>query len=129
MTANKRAAKEVVLNFWAAMQSNDFFAAAQHLSEEYVGSWPQSNELIRGRENFAQINTAYPANGQWHFEINHVVCEGDEVVTDVSVTDGTMQARVISFSTVHDGLITKQVEFWPDPMPAAEWRRKWVELI
>lgn len=122
-------AKQVVLEFWDRMRSNDFYAAADLLSEDYVGYWPQSAEVIRGRDNFAKINTAYPANGRWQFDLHRIVCEGSEVVTDVTVTDGTIEARVISFSTVCDGLIAKQTEFWPDPMPAAAWRRQWVDIV
>ena len=122
-------AKEVVLEFWERMRSNDFGFAAEMLTKDYEGFWPQSAELIRGRENFEQINTAYPAKGRWAFDLHSIVVEGDEVVTDVSVTDGELSARVISFSTVRKGLIVKQVEFWPDPMPAAAWRRQWVEIV
>lgn len=36
-------------------------------------------------------------------------------MSDVSVTDGRVGARAITFSTVRDGLIVEQIEFWPDP--------------
>lgn len=121
--------KEVVLGFWEAMKSNDFVQASQFLSEDFEGYWPQSGELIRGRENFAAINSYYPANGAWRFEVYSIVCDDDTVVTDVSVTDGVQNARVITFHTVKNGLITKQKEFWPDEMAAQAWRAKWVEMV
>jgi len=128
-STNSTDAKEVVLPFWETMRSNDFYAAAELLSEDYIGFWPQSAGQTRGRDNFAKINSAYPVTGRWMFELNHIVCEKNEVVTDVSITDGDIQARVISFSTVHDGLVEKQFEFWPDPMPVAEWRRHWIQRL
>ena len=121
--------KEVVLAFWEAMRSNDFRAASHWLSEDFQGIWPQSSELILGRENFAALNTAYPANGKWGFVLNAVVCENSEVVTDVSITEGVQKARVITFHTVANGLICKQVEFWPEDYEAPEWRAKWVQKI
>ncbi|EKD82899.1 MAG: hypothetical protein ACD_39C01019G0001, partial [uncultured bacterium] len=56
---------EVVASFWQAMATNDFFKAGEWLADDFECFWPQSNELIAGRENFAQINTNYPAAGQW----------------------------------------------------------------
>ncbi|MGC5428803.1 nuclear transport factor 2 family protein, partial [Aeromonas veronii bv. sobria] len=99
------------------------------LSLDFEGFWPQSGELILGRDNFVAINTFYPANGLWLFEIHSVVCEGSTVVTDVSVTDGVQKARAITFHTIENGLISKQTEFWPDEMPAKGWRAKWVKIV
>ena len=121
--------KQLLEQFWQTMESNDFYAVAQLLHDDFVLEWVQSGERIRGRENFAKLNTAYPTQGTWHFTINSIVADGDEVVTDVSVTDGTLNDRVITFSTIRDGKIWKQVEFWPEPFSAPEWRKQWVEKI
>ncbi len=122
-------AKETVLGFWEAMRSNDFYRASEWLAEDFEGYWPQSSELIRGRENFARVNSHYPAHDRWRFTLNAIVDGPEQVVTDVSITDGAIQARAITFHTVVDGKIARQTEFWPDEMPAPEWRRQWVELV
>ncbi|NRF25673.1 nuclear transport factor 2 family protein [Vibrio coralliilyticus] len=122
-------AKEIVNAFWQAMQSNDFYKASEWLSEDFECVWPQSSEKIVGRDNFAALNTNYPSHGIWTFEIHSIVCEGEKVVTDVSITDGTQSARAITFHTVVNGLIAKQLEFWPDNYPAPEWRSQWVEAL
>ena len=121
--------KQILENFWAAMETNDFHAASQLLHEEYSLDWPQSGERILGRENFAAVNTNYPAEGKWHFQINHIVAEDNMVVTDVSVTEGKISGRAITFSTIKDEKIWKQVEFWPDPFEAPAWRAQWVEKL
>ena len=107
------------------MNTNDFRAAGRLLSESYVLEYPQSGETFYGRENFARINEHYPANGLWQFTVHQLVAESSEVVTDVSVTDSVIGARVITFSTVEDGFIARQREFWPEPFDAPEWRRAW----
>ncbi len=122
-------AGEVVQEFFRRMNTNDFSAAAQMLSDDYVLEWPQSKERIRGRENFAAVNKEYPANGPWRFTINRIVANETEAVSDVSITDGVVEARAITFSTVRDGKITKQVEFWPDDSEPHENRRHLVELM
>ena len=121
--------KRIVQGFWEAMQANDFRTAGEFLHDDYVLDWPQSGERVRGRENFVAINENYPAHGRWEFTVHHLFAEEDHVVSDVSVTDGTITARVITFSTIRDEKILHQTEFWPDPFEPAAWRARWVEKI
>jgi len=57
------------------------------------------------------------------------VTGNETVVTDVSVSDGKRHDRVIIFSTIRDGKIGRQVEFWPEPFEAPAWRAQWVEKM
>jgi ketosteroid isomerase-like protein len=129
MAGTTRDSKQIVEGFWAAMQTNDFKAAGEFLHDDYVLEWPQSGERIRGRANFVAVNEHYPAHGRWEFTIYRIIAEGDEVVSDVGVTDGTIAGRVITFSIARDGKILHQTEFWPDPFEPAAWRAGWVEKI
>jgi hypothetical protein len=54
---------------------------------------------------------------------------GDQVVTQVSVADGTQSAEPISLFTVRDGRIVHLLEYWPDPFPAAANRSHLVERM
>lgn len=121
--------KAKVAEFWKAMGTNDFVHASQWLSPEFEHFMPQTGEYLRGREAFAALNAAYPASGLWVFDVRSLIGEGDEVVSDVAVTDGALRARAITFHTVHDGLIRRQVEYWPDGYDAPEWRSRWVRVI
>jgi ketosteroid isomerase-like protein len=124
-----KTATEIVRKFWEAMQTNDFRAASQYLGDEFVLEWPQSGERIRGQENFAQVNEDYPAGGRWQFTINTIVGNETQAVSDVSVSDGVIQGRAITFSTIRDGKIIRQVEFWPDPFPAPDNCKHLVEIM
>jgi ketosteroid isomerase-like protein len=108
-------ATQTVREFWRLMASNDFGAVRTILSPDFILDWPQTGERIENRDNFAQLNTEYPAHGPWRFTINHILGNADEAVSDVSITDGVQHARAISFFTVADGKITRIVEFWPEP--------------
>ena len=110
------------------MQTNEFRKATDFLTEDCEIYWPQSNELIIGRDNFIKINENYPSDGLWEFKINSIICEVNEVVTDVSVTNGKLKARAITFHTVRSQLIHRQKEFWPDNFSAPEWRKLWVKV-
>lgn len=123
------AEKTTVLAFWEAMQSNDFTAAAQWLTDDFECHWPQSNERIIGRDNFIAINQAYPASGRWQFSVNHILADSDTVVTDVDITDGKIHAKAITFHLVKRGLIQQQTEYWPDSYDAPSWRAAWVTSL
>lgn len=120
---------EVVKEFYRRMNTNDFHFAGQILSDSYVLEWPQSKERIRGRDNFVAVNEEYPAQGRWLFTINRMVGNVTEVVSDVSITDGIQAARAITFTTVQDGKIVKQIEFWPDNYDAPDNRKHLVEIM
>ena len=127
MSPASSVSKDVVTQFWAMMQRNDFAAAGEMLHDAYVLEWPQSGERIRGRSNFVAVNTHYPAAGPWHFTLHRLLADDNEVVTDVTVTDGVTVGRAITFSTVKDGRILQQIEYWPDPYDAPAWRSQWIE--
>jgi ketosteroid isomerase-like protein len=129
MSANSEESKQIVERFWATMQTNDFKAVGELLHDDYTLEWPQSGERIRGRANFVAVNENYPAQGRWEFTIHRMITEGNEVVSDVDVTDGIIRGRVITFSRIQEGKILHQTEFWPDPFEPAEWRAQWIEKI
>ena len=126
-------AEQLVRDFWQRMASNDFASLAPLLAEDFTLDWPQSRERIRGAANFVRMNTEYPAHGPWRFTLNRLVAGGgasvDEVVTDVSITDGVQRAQALSFFTVHGGRIARMVEFWPEPYAAPANRAHLVEPI
>ena len=107
-------AENTVREFWRLMATNDFASVKQVLAETFVLEWPQTNELIRGPENFARMNSEYPAQGSWSFNIKRLVASASEVVTHVAVTDGTQAAEAISFFRVEGGRVIRLVEYWPE---------------
>ena len=50
-------AEDVVREYWRLMATNDFASVSAVLAPEFVLDWPQSNERIRGGDNFARMNT------------------------------------------------------------------------
>ena len=125
----KAQAIEVVEKYWELMNTNDFRSVGSLLADDFLLDWPQSNERIRGRDNFAAMNEEYPAHGRWTFTINRLIGDESEAVSDVLVSDGVQNARAISFFSIADGKIAGMVEYWPDKFPAPENRRHLVERI
>lgn len=120
--------ESVVREFWRLMATNDFRSVKAVLAVGFIMDWPQSGERIIGAERFAQMNAEYPTQGRWQFRINRLVAEGDSVVTQVSLDDGSQSAEPISFFTVEDSKITRLVEYWPEPFEPQANRRHLVEL-
>jgi limonene-1,2-epoxide hydrolase len=116
--------REVITSFWAAMQANDWDAAAAHLAEDCRIDWPCSGERIVGRRDFAAVQAQYPsATGHWSFEVHRLIAEGSCVVSEVTVSDGEQSARLVAISELDGDLISAQVEYWPtayDPLPGRE---------
>jgi hypothetical protein len=107
-------ALELARQFWELMATNDFTRPARLFSEGFVLDWPQTNERIRGRENFSRLNAEYPAHGPWRFELEALVGDAHTAVSRVRVTDGVQSALAISFFEVSGGCIDQITEFWPD---------------
>ena len=104
----------MVERFWAAMQRNDWPAAAAVFVDEIQIDWPCSGERIVGRADFVAIQERYPTTtGRWDFDVHRLVGDGRTVASEVTVTDGVQTARVVAFSDVVDGQIVRQVEYWP----------------
>ena len=125
----KSTAVEIVQQFWALMQTNDFAAVAAVLAPDFVLEWPQTRERIRGAERFARMNADYPAHGRWEFTIHRIVGDAHEAVSDVAITDGVQQARAISFFETAGGRVRRLVEYWPEPYDAPANRAHLVERM
>lgn len=114
-------AREVAESYWRAMQANDWTAAAAHLAEDCQVDWPCSGERIVGREDFADMQALYPTNtGRWTFDVHRIIAGDRDVVSEVTVSDGEISARLIAISTVDGDRIARQTEYWPtgyEPQP------------
>lgn len=119
--------RHLVERYWAAMQENDWRKASELFDDGFVLDWPQSGERIRSRDDFVAVNAAYPAAGRWQFTVERLVAGEGSATTDVRVTDGVRQDRVVTFFELGGGRIQRLTEYWPDPFEAAPWRARWVE--
>ncbi|WBU60611.1 nuclear transport factor 2 family protein [Paracoccus albus] len=122
---------DIVRAFWASMQSNDFdMAAREWLSPDYIGSWPQTGEVIRGPAEYAAVNNAFPGRGDWRFEEISLVADGNRVVTDTRITHEPLEiaTHAITFHEISGNLILRQTEYWPDEYPVPAWREGFLKI-
>ncbi|HEV2238643.1 MAG TPA: nuclear transport factor 2 family protein [Ktedonobacterales bacterium] len=119
--------RQIVERYWRLMNTNDWDAVGAVLHDDFLLTWPQSGERIRGRVNFSAVNAQYPATDVWRFAVRHLVADEAMAASRVAVTMAALNAEVISFFEPRDGLIWRVTEYWPEPFEAAVWRAQLVE--
>lgn len=122
-------AKAVAHEFWRRMNTNDWSFAAGLFGIPFSLDWPQSGERIVSAADFIALNAAYPAAGRWTFDVIRLFGDARTAATETLVSDGGITATALTFFEVEGGRISHIREFWPDPFPAAEWRRQWVQHL
>jgi hypothetical protein len=105
------------------MRSNDWDAAAALFSDDATIEWPCSGERFADPTAWAEVQRRYPAAGRWRFDVHRLVVEGQVAVSEATVSDGEVSARVIALSEVGGDRITRQVEYWPEAYEPPAWRR------
>lgn len=96
------------------------------LHPRFVAVWPQSKERIVGPRNFIDVNRFYPGNHK--IEWVHGFEVVGKVITTVWIEADTGQKIFAnSYFDIEDGKIIRAEEYWAEPYPAPEWRKKWVE--
>ena len=109
------------------------FGKAQYemSADNVVVEWPQSGELIRGRENIAAVNRNYPASTGTtpKMKLRRIVKPGDAWVIEGTIDygDGVPVSSVSIIETGADGKVVHQTDYFANPFEAPAWRKKWLE--
>lgn len=106
--------RRVASEYVERLERRDWPGVTALLDENVVYEMPQTRERIPGREKFMRFNIEYP--GDWHLTIRRVVADGRFAALwlDTRVGEEKQDACVwLELSTA--GLITRVVDYWPDP--------------
>ena len=118
---------EIAVAWWNAIDHGDFHAAQSLMAPTAHIDWPLSNERMPTPDAWRIVNENYP--GRWRASIEHVIAEGNTVVTRTCIADGGISVLAISWFTIEHGVITNLVEYWPETYAAPGWRAQWVTPI
>lgn len=117
----------LVKSFWQLFSEQKWDEAIGLLHGDFLAVWPQSRERMIGAKNFVDVNRYYPGNHK--IEILHGYEIENLVLTTVWIEADTGQKTFAnSIFETKDGKIIKLEEYWAEPYPAPEWRKKWVEI-
>jgi ketosteroid isomerase-like protein len=95
------------------------------MSDDSVLTYPQSGEVIKGRDNRQAIYHARPTLPT--IEPLRTIASGDIVVAEANLDYGDDRFQTVFVFVCRDGRIVSETVYWAKPFPAAEWRSRWVE--
>jgi hypothetical protein len=111
------------------------FAKAQYemSSEDLVNEFPQSGERFRGRDNIMAMNESYSGSTgtKPKAKLRRVVKPGEAWVIEATIDygDGTPVSAVSIIEMGPDGKVVRQTDYFANPFPAPEWRKKYAERM
>ncbi len=114
-----------VERLFAGLNAKDVDVMNEVFVDDSVLSWPQSGELIRGRENRQGLYHAFPSLPA--IAPYRTISSGDLVISEAALDYGTETYQVVFIFECRDGRITRETAYWAKPFPAPAWRAKWVE--
>lgn len=143
--------RETCERYAKALVDRDWRTISSLLHDDYIGEFPQTGEVIRGRANFEAVYSNYPTELP-DGEVLQLAGEADpEVVVSTAMGFGVPMMTVMSGSDsftvagkntypdgsvfhviaiVHlkEGKIHRESIYWAPPDEAPAWRSRWVEL-
>ncbi len=129
--------------------NRDPLASAQLMHPDIVVRYPQSGEVIKGRDNYVAMLSNYPSGlpegeivdirGEREaVQVSRPLPFGPPIITvmgsgDTFIIEGTTdyadmgRFNLVAILKLDDGLVSEEVWYWAAPFDAPEWRRPFVE--
>ena len=126
--------RQIVERMRDLMAAGDIEAAEKVMYEmeadDFTQYWPQSGELIRGRDNARALNKAYSTNTGTLPKMKTLRLSGSGDTFTVEGTidygDGTPVSYVGIFE-FRDGKLARAIEYFANPFEAPAWRAKYAQ--
>jgi len=94
---------------------------AAPLADEAIRRWPQSGEILRGRQRIAEVESHFQG---LRLGITRRHACGDVVVVEWSSDYGDGRVyRNVSIGEMKDGRVIRVTDYWGEPFAPPEWRR------
>jgi hypothetical protein len=104
-------------------QEMEVFDALYH--DDVVVHWPQSGEVIRGKQHIREFRLAYPTPPT--ATLRRIVGSGDLWAIEMGFDYDGDRFDVIVIHQWRDGLVVSETSYYAAPFEAPAWRAKWVE--
>ncbi|WP_371494120.1 hypothetical protein OG871_03365 [Kitasatospora sp. NBC_00374] len=97
------------------------------LAADALRQWPQSGELIRGRERIAEVESHFVG---LRLGLGRRQVLGDTVVAEWSTDYGDGRVyRNVSIAELSDGLAVRITDYWGEPFTPPAWRHPLAERL
>lgn len=111
---------------WAASAAGDLVAEHDIYHDDAVCEYPQSGEVIRGRENLQALRGHHPGKPSG-FAIRRILGAGNLWVTEYVITYLGSLAHTVSIMEFREGKVSHETQYFADPFDAPASRAQWVE--
>jgi hypothetical protein len=95
------------------------------LAAEAIRRWPQSGEVLRGRERIAEVESHFPAL-KLGVSRRHACGELIVVEWNTDYGDGRVY-RNVTIGELRAGEVVRVTDYWGEPFSPPPWRRDLVE--
>jgi hypothetical protein len=92
-----------------------------------VIEWPQSGEIIRGKQNIRQLRQAYPNPPT--ATLRRIIGSGDLWAAEMLFDYDGDRYHTILIHEYHDGRVVRETTYYAAPFEAPTWRAQWVEHV
>ena len=110
---------------WAASAAGDQIAEHEIYHEDAVCEYPQSGEIIHGRQNLLALRSHHPDKPSG-FAVRRIVGIGNLWVTEYMIDYGDKGAFTVSIMEFREGKVSHETQYFAGPFEAPAWRAKWV---
>jgi hypothetical protein len=110
---------------WAASAAGDQAAEHEIYHDEVVCEYPQSGEIIRGRQDLQALRSHHPGKPSG-FTVRRIVGEGNLWISEYVINYGSKPVFAVSTMEFQDGKVSHETQYFADPFEAPAWRARWV---
>ena len=111
---------------WAASAAGDQVVEHEIYHDDAVCTYPQSGEIIKGRENLQALRSHHPGKPSG-FKVRRITGADSLWVTEYEIDYASTTAFTVSIMEFVDGRVARETQYFADPFDAPAWRTQWVQ--
>jgi hypothetical protein len=109
-----------------ALNSRDLEPYDAIYSDDVVIEWPQSGEVIKGKQNIRELRLARPTATPTA-TLRRIIGSGDLWAAEMIFNYDGDRFYVVLIHEYRDGLVVRETCYYGAPFEAPAWRSQWVE--
>jgi len=122
---NEHNIRAAIDRHWAASAAGDLVAEHEIYHDDVVCEYPQSGEIIHGRQNLQALRSHHPGRPSG-FIIRRIAGQGDLWISEYQIDYAGRHAFTVSVMDFRDGKVSHETQYFADPFEAPTWRAQWV---
>jgi ketosteroid isomerase-like protein len=122
---DKRSIRDLIDQHWAASAAGDQVGEHEIYHDDAVCEYPQSGEIIYGRENLQALRSHHPDKPS-EFSVNRIVGDGQLWISEYVINYGGKRLFTVSVMEFRGGKVAHETQYFADSFDPPAWRAQWV---